>query len=122
MRVADAFRAAVARDVSDHDFVLRCTCGTQQRLDEMTLDDCGEIVLYDCARCMRSMVGVLSDDPELELRAPGPLTRRQEEAGHRLNGYIIGSKVDVALRPEDADADLVLIPATPNFFTQYRYL
>lgn len=122
MRVADAFHAVCGDAVSDHDFVLTCTCGTQQRLDAMTIDECGEITLYDCARCMRSVVGVLTDDPTLDLRAPAPLTRRQEESGHRLHGYIIGSRVDVALRPEGADADLVLIPATPNFFVRYRYL
>ena len=123
MRLADAFRAAGAHAaISDHDFLLTCSCGTPQRLDAMTLDECGEITLYDCPRCMRSIVGVLSDDPALELRAPGPLTRRQEQGGHRLRGYIIGSRVDVALRPEDAAEDVLLIPATPNFFTQYRYL
>jgi hypothetical protein len=122
MRVADAFRAVCESAVSDHDFLLTCTCGTQQRLDAMTIDECGEITLYDCARCMRSVVGVLTDDPTLELRAPAALTRRQEDGGHRLYGYIIGSRVDVALRPEGAYEDLVLIPATPNFFVQYRYL
>jgi hypothetical protein len=123
MRLADAFRAAGAHAaVSDHDFLLTCSCGTQQRLDAMTLDEGGEITLYDCPRCMRSIVGVLSDDPDLELRAPAPMTRRQEEGGHRLRGYIVGSRVDVALRPEGADKDLVLIPATPNFFVQYRHL
>ncbi|MGH2943598.1 MAG: hypothetical protein ACRDLN_12580 [Solirubrobacteraceae bacterium] len=123
MRLADALRAAGAHaGVSDHDLLLTCTCGTQQRLDAMTLDECGEITLYDCVRCTRSVVGVLTDDPALELRAPAPLTRRQEEGGHRLRGYIVGSRVDVALRPEDAAEDVLLIPATPNFFIQYRHL
>jgi len=123
MRVADAFREASAQHgVSDHDFLLTCTCGAQQRLDAMTIDDCGEITLYDCARCMRSIVGVLTDDPDLERRAPEPMTRRQEEGGHRLRGYIVGSRVDIELRPEGAERDLLLIPATPNFFVRYRYL
>jgi hypothetical protein len=50
------------------------------------------------------------------------MTRRQEPGGHRVHGYIVGSKVDVALRPAGADRDLVLIPATPNFFVQYLNL
>ena len=124
MRLADPFREAGVLDggVRDADFVLTCSCGTQQRLDAMPIDDCGEITLYDCARCTKSIVGVMSDDPDLALRAPGPLTRRQEAAGHRLHGYVVGSRVDVALRPEGAERDLVLIPATPNFFERYRYL
>jgi hypothetical protein len=123
MRIADAFIAAgVKPGLSDRDFLLRCSCGTEQRLDEMTRDLCGEITLYDCVRCTSSMAGVLADNPADELWAPPPLTRRQEQGGHRLNGYVVGSKVDIALRPPDADEDLLLIPATPNFFVQYRYV
>jgi hypothetical protein len=50
------------------------------------------------------------------------MTRRQEQGGHRRNGYVVGSKVDIALRPPGEDADVLLIPATPSFFAQYRYL
>jgi hypothetical protein len=121
MRLADAF-SDVGLDLSDRDFVLRCACGTEQRLDEMTIDVCGAITLYDCVRCQSSMVGVLADNPADELWAPAPMTRRQEQGGHRRNGYVVGSRVDVALRPDGEDADVLLIPATPNFFTQYRYL
>ena len=124
VRLADPFREAGVLDggVRDADFVLTCSCGTQQRLDAMTVDECGEITLYDCARCTRSVVGVMTEDPDVDRRAPGPLTRRQEAAGHRLRGYVIGSRVDVALRPEGVERDLVLIPATPSFFERYRYL
>jgi hypothetical protein len=121
MRLADAF-SDLGPDLSDRDFVLRCSCGTEQRLDEMTIDVCGEIALYDCVRCQSSMVGVLADNPADELWAPPPMTRRQEQGGHRRNGYVVGSRVDVALRPEGAARDFLLIPATPNFFAQYRYL
>jgi hypothetical protein len=121
MRLADAF-SDIGPALSDRDFVLRCTCGTEQRLDEMAIDVCGEITLYDCVRCQSSMVGVLADDPAGELWAPAPMTRRQEQGGHRRNGYVLGSRVDVALRPAGEDADVLLIPATPNFFAQYRYL
>lgn len=121
MRVSDAF-SDIALDLSDGDFVLRCSCGTEQRLDEMTIDVCGEITLYDCVRCQSSMVGVLADNPADELWAPAPMTRRQEQGGHRRNGFVVGSRVDVALRPADRDADVLLIPATPSFFAQYRYM
>lgn len=64
----------------------------------------------------------LSDDPELANTAPRALTRWQEKAGHHLRGYIIGARVDVALRPEGAESDLVLIAATRYFFDQYANL
>jgi Zn ribbon nucleic-acid-binding protein len=122
MRIADAFQGRGMRpDLLDHDFILTCSCGTTQRLDEMAIDVCGEITLYDCVRCTSSMVGVLADDPARERWSPGPMTRRQEAGGHRLNGYVIGSKVDVGIRPSGDDRDIALIPATPNFFIQYRY-
>ena len=123
MRIADAFAdAGIRPGLSDNDFLLTCSCGTEQRLDEMAIDLCGEITLYDCVRCTSSMVGVLADNPADELWAPSPMTRRQEAGGHRLNGYVVGSRVDVAIRPPGIDHDLVLIPATPNFFIQYRYV
>lgn len=123
MRLADAFRDPVVRpEVSDQDFLLRCSCGTEQRLNVMTICEWEDITLYDCAVCEDSLVGVMTNDSMIELVAPAPMTRRQEAGGHSLNGYIIGSKVDVVLRPPDSAQDEVLIPATPNFFTQYRYL
>ena len=121
MRLADAF-SDLGPALSDGDFVLCCSCGTEQRLDEMTIDVCGEITLYDCVRCQSSMAGVLADNPAEELWAPAPMTRRQELSGHRRNGYVVGCKVDIALRPRGEDADVLLIPATPNFFVQYRYM
>jgi len=121
MRFADAF-ADISPRPSDRDFLLRCSCGTEQRLDEMTLDVCGPITLYDCVRCQSSMVGMLAENPIDELWAPAPMTRRQEEGGHRRNGYVVGARVDIALRPAGAQADVLLIPATPNFFVQYRYV
>ncbi len=122
MRYADPFRDAGRPETTDRDFLVTCSCGTQQRLDEMSRDETSIITLYECVRCTKSIVGVMTDDPELETHAPEPMTRVQERAGHHLRGYIIGSRVDVALRPEDADTDLVLIPATPYFFERYRNL
>ena len=122
MRYADPFRDAGRPETTDHDFLLTCSCGTEQRLDEMTLDDEGVVTLYDCKRCSKSLVGVLTDDPELATTAPQALTRFEEKAGHHLRGYIIGARVDVALRPEGDDQDMLLIPATRYFFTQYLNL
>ena len=122
MRYADPFRDAGRPETTDHDFLLTCTCGTEQRLDEMTLDEEGLVTLYDCKRCTRSVVGILTDDPDLAMTAPQALTRWQEKGGHHLRGYIIGARVDVALRPEDAEQDILLIPATRYFFEQYANL
>lgn len=122
MRYADPFRDAGRPETTDHDFLLTCSCGTEQRLDEMTLDETGVVTLYDCRRCTKSIVGVLSDDPDLAMAAPQALTRHHEKAGHHLRGYIIGSRVDVALRPEDSEQDLLLIPATRYFFEQYLHI
>ena len=41
MRYADPFRDAGRPETTDHDFLLTCSCGTEQRLDEMTLDESG---------------------------------------------------------------------------------
>lgn len=122
MRYADPFRDAGRPETTDHDFLLTCSCGTEQRLDEMTLDETGVVTLYDCRKCTKSIVGVLSDDPDLATTAPQALTRYHEKAGHHLRGYIIGSRVDVALRPEGADQDMLLIPATRYFFERYLHL
>ena len=122
MRYADPFRDAGRPETTDHDFLLSCSCGTEQRLDEMTLDEEGVVTLYDCKNCTRSIVGILTDDPDLAQLAPQALTRWQEKAGHQLRGYIIGARVDIALRPEGSDQDLLLIPATRYFFDQYANL
>jgi len=39
MRIADAFHELGA--TSDADFVITCTCGLEQRLDALTLDETG---------------------------------------------------------------------------------
>jgi len=119
MRYADRFRDAGRPETTDHDFLMQCSCGTEQRLDNVGLDAEGPITLYECKRCTKSIVGVMTDDPDLELLAPQGMTRWEEKAGHRLRGYIIGSMVEVAMRPEGAEADLVVIPATRYFFKQY---
>jgi hypothetical protein len=124
--LADAFAAndAPPRGISDRDFVLTCSCGLEQRLDAMVLDEQPDLTLYDCARCENSLVGVMRDDAATELWLAGSaMTRRQEVPGHRRCGFVIGSKVDVALHPAGAGGEAVaLLPATPNFFVALRYL
>lgn len=122
MRYCFPFRDAGRPETTDHDFLLNCSCGTEQRMDEMTLDETGPITLYECKRCSKAIVGVMIDDPDIVNAAPQALTRWEEKAGHHLRGYIIGARVDVALRPEGDDKDMLLIPATRYFFTQYLNL
>lgn len=122
MRYADPFRDAGRPETTDHDFLLSCSCGTEQRMDEMTLDEAGPMTLYECKRCTKTIAGVMTDDPELVKTAPQALTRYHEKAGHHLRGYIIGARVDIALRPDGAEQDMLLIPATQYFFVQYLHL
>ena len=122
MRYADPFREAGRPETTDHDFLLTCSCGTEQRLDEMSLDEESVITLYECKRCTKSIVGVMTDDPDMEMLAPQGMTRWEETAGHHLRGYIIGAMVDVALRPEGDEQDMLVIPATRYFFKQYLNL
>ncbi len=123
LRLADAFASAEDPEVADGDFVLHCTCGHEQRLDTMLVDEMRELTLYDCSRCENTLVAILTDNAAAQLwLSTAAMTRRQEAAGHRHNGYVVGSKVDVALRPPGADADLLLILSTPNLFTALRNL
>jgi len=119
VRYADPFREAGRPETSDQDFLLTCSCGMDQRLDEMTIDETGPVTLYDCKRCTKSIVGVMADDPKLQTTAPQGMGRWQERTGYEMRGYIIGSRVDIAFRPPDAEADLLQIPATPYFFARY---
>jgi hypothetical protein len=122
MRYADPFRAAGREETTDRDFLLTCSCGLEQRLDEMTLDETGPMTLYECPRCTKSIVGVMADDPDVQTPAPQGMARWEERAGYEMRGYIIGSRVDVAFRPQDAEADVLRIPATPYFFVRYLNL
>ena len=75
MRYADPFRDAGRPETTDHDFLLQCSCATEQRLDEMTIDETGVITLYDCKKCTKGIAGVMTDDPDLAMTAPQALTR-----------------------------------------------
>lgn len=124
MRLVDAFRADdPVAEISDADFLLTCTCGLEQRVDTMAVEELDGLTLYDCARCENTTVAVMTDDAATQLwLAASAMTRRQEANGHRHNGYVVGSRVDVALRPADADDDLLLILSTPNLFVALRNL
>jgi hypothetical protein len=119
VRYADPFCIAGRPETTDHDFLLTCSCGLEQRLDEMTLDEDGPIVLYECSRCETSLVGVTTADLAATTHEPLGMARFDEKAGHALRGFTLGSRVDVAFRPEGSDADLLLLPATPYFFKRY---
>ncbi|MEA2193430.1 MAG: hypothetical protein QOI73_3551 [Solirubrobacteraceae bacterium] len=119
MRYADPFVAAGRPETADHDFLLTCACGLEQRLDEMTLDEDGAITLYDCARCTQSVVGVMTAAAAADVPEPQGMARWNERSGHELRGYVIGSRVDVTLRPQGSDADVLVLPATPYFFVRY---
>ena len=122
--LADVLRRApqFPDDLTDRDLVVGCSCGTEQRLNVMTVGEYGPVTLYDCAVCTTTLVGVLPDDPRYETVALAPMTRRQEAGGHRLHGHVVGSRCDVVLRPVGAEKDLAVIPATPTFFAQYLNL
>ncbi len=117
MRLADGFRADAPGELADGDFELSCTCGLMQRVGAMEIDADEQLTLYDCARCATRLIGIMRDDVATGLWvATSTMTRRQQAGGHERNGYVVGSRVDVALRPAQADRDRLLIPATPNFF------
>jgi hypothetical protein len=125
VRFADAFPAddGAPPVIRDRDFLLTCTCGLEQRLDTMRIEEEADLTLYECSRCENSIVGVMRDDAATDLWiSANSMTRRQEVGGHRRGGFVIGSKVDVVLRPARAGVDVALIPATPNFFAALRYL
>jgi hypothetical protein len=125
MRFADAFAAEqIVPEISDGDFLLTCTCGLDQRLDEMDVDeDFDGLTLYECTRCTNPLVGIMHDTAATDLWvSTAAMTRRTEVGGHRRNGFVVGAKVDVAVHPRDGDDDFVLIPPSPSFFTALRNL
>lgn len=123
MRLADVF--GIDREaISDGDFVITCTCGLEQRLDAMTVDEEADLTLYDCARCESSVIGIMPDVIAKELwRSVSETTRNNGIQGHHINGYVVGSKVDLALQPPGSGLDDVeLLLGTPNFFMVLRSL
>jgi hypothetical protein len=124
MRLCDAFQAAANEDVADDEFLLTCTCGHEQRLDTMELDADELLVLYDCSRCATSLVAIMPSNADTErwMSTVAMTGGLQEVGGHRRNGLLFGSRVDVAWQPVGAAEAEALIPATPTFFNALRYL
>ena len=72
----------------------------------MDVSEIGDVTIYACRSCGRSLVGVKSFKDDAEAR---------EASGYRLKSNVVGSRVDVLIdfgpgpRP-------VLLSATPAFF------
>jgi hypothetical protein len=108
VRVSQAFASAgITPAPTEGAFRLTCDeCGTAQRLPAMAVSEIGDVTIYACRSCGRSLVGVKSFKDEAEA---------QEANGYRLKTHVVGSEVDVLIdfgpgpRP-------VLLSATPAFF------
>jgi hypothetical protein len=72
----------------------------------MPLSSVGDVTLYVCRECGRSLVGVKPFKEDAE---------RRETSGFRLSDNVVGSKVDLFLDVEPGARPL-LLPATPWFF------
>jgi len=115
VRICDPFRAAGWFFlVAERHFELQCPCGVTQRADALRTRDSGDVTLYECKHCDRRLIGVADDD-----RGPveGPIPPDDPD-GHRMMGYVFGSKVDMSLWPPAAVEPWMSIPARPGFFTK----
>ena len=116
LRVADAFG-----DVGDGDFLVQCTCGLEQRLDTMIVDEMREVTLYDCSRCENTIVAILTDNAAGQLWvASSMMARRGDAFGHRRQGYVVGSRVDLVLHPPDAGDVVEVLVSAPDLFDALR--
>ena len=108
MRVSQAFAAAgITPAPTEGAFRLTCDeCDTAQRLPAMSVSESGDVTLYACRSCGRSLVGVRSFKDDAEAR---------KASGYRLNSNVIGSKVDVLIDIGPGPRP-VLMDATPAFF------
>ena len=92
--------------MGDEQFRLTCDeCGTDQSLSEMGLSEVAGVTIYACG-CGKSLVSVKSSKDDAEAR---------EISGFRINGDVIGSKVEVLCRRPGARGAMAL-PPTPGFF------
>ena len=108
VRVSEAFAAAGITPVpAEGAFRLTCDgCDTEQRLPAMDVSESGDVTIYACRSCGRSLVGVKSFKDDAEAR---------EATGYRLKSNVIGSKVDVLMDGGPGPRP-VLLSATPAFF------
>jgi len=108
VRVSQAFVAAgITPAPTEGAFRLTCDeCDTAQRLPAMPLSEIGDVTIYACRSCGRSLVGVKSFKDEAEAR---------EASGYHLKSNVVGSKVDVLVDMGPGPRP-VLMTATPAFF------
>ena len=108
MRVSQAFAAAgITPAPTEGAFRLTCDeCDTAQRLPAMDLSETGDMTIYGCRSCGRSLVGVKSFNDEAEAR---------DASGYRLKSNVVGSKVDVLVDIGPGPRP-VLLAATPAYF------
>lgn len=108
MRVSQAFVAAgITPAPTEGAFRLTCDeCDTAQRLPAMAVSDSGDVTIYACRCCGRSLVGVRSYKDDAEA---------QQATGYHLKSNVVGSKVDVLVDIGPGPRP-VLLAATPAFF------
>ena len=114
MRVSQAFAAAgITPAPTEGCFRLTCDeCDTAQRLPAMTVSEMGDVTVYACRSCGRSLVGVKSFKDEAEAR---------NASGYHLKSNVVGSKVDVLVDMGPGPRPVLLI-ATPAFFEESAQL
>ena len=123
LRVADAFRDEEHPDVTDGDFLVQCTCGLEQRVDTMIVDEMRELTLYDCSRCENTVVAILTENAATQLwLSSSAMSRRYGATGTRRNGYVVASRVDLAWHPPGADDATEVLYSSPDFFDALRNL
>ncbi len=108
MRVSQAFAAAgITPAPAEGAFRLTCDeCDTAQRLPAMAVSEVGDVTIYACRSCGRSLVGVKSFKDDAEARGA---------SGYRLKSNVVGSKVDVLIDAGPGPRP-GLLSATPAFF------
>jgi hypothetical protein len=108
VRVSQAFAAAGITPVpAEGAFRLTCDeCDTEQRLPAMDVTTSGDVTIYACRSCGRSLVGVKSFKDDAGAR---------EASGYRLKSNVVGSRVDVLIDIGPGPRP-VLLSATPAFF------
>ena len=108
MRVSEAFaQAGITPVPADGAFRLTCDgCDIEQRLPAMDVSEIGDVTIYACRSCGRSLVGVKSFKDDAEAR---------EASGYSLKSNVVGSRVDVLIDIGPGPRP-VLLSATPAFF------
>ena len=117
MRLADPFRdAGWWFLVAERHFDLQCTCGVKQTVEDLRKRVSGKVTLYECPQCRTALVGIAEDD-WVRPQHSDPIDLPPHEDGHRMCGFVFGSKVDMLLSPPGSDENSLHIPARPRFFS-----